>query len=69
MKKDLLRQKPENSAHPHHKFLGTKFLNGALRFQKKGFQRLKRPFLKFYQKTRLKTRLRFLVQKKIGQHF
>ena len=23
MKKDLLRQKPENSAHPHHKFLGT----------------------------------------------
>ena len=25
-------------------------LNGALRFQKKGFQRLKRPFLKFYQK-------------------
>ena len=30
MKKDLLRQKPENSAHPHHKFLGTflgKFIN------------------------------------------
>ena len=53
MKKDLLRQKPENSAHPHHKFLGTflgKFIKWGAPLPKKGFQRLKRPFLKFYQK-------------------